>query len=328
MINVALIAGGFSGESVISLQTAKTIQSHLDAHQFNVYKIILTTDRWYYEGADGTSVDIDKNDFTITLNGHKVIFDIAFIAIHGTPGEDGKLQGYLDMLGIKYTSCDAIVSALTFNKFFCNKVVKSSGIVQIANSIVLYKNDPYSLGSLLSDLKLPVFVKPNAGGSSIATSKVTKVEELIPAIELAFTADNEVIIEEFIKGRELTIGVYKSDKQIEALPPTEIISSKEFFDYEAKYTPGVTSEVTPADISEAVLDQLVFKAKSLYKLLHCKGAVRMDFILNETNDEFYFLEVNTMPGQSENSILPQQIVKAGLSLKEFYANLITQALNA
>ena len=198
--NIALLAGGYSGEYVISIQTAATIKKNLDAEKYNVYTIVVTKDGWWYEDA-GAKIPVDKNDFTLAINGEKIRFDMAFIAIHGTPGEDGRMQGYLDMLDMPYTSCNAIVSALTFNKSYCNKVVKEFNVVNIANSVHLIKGEPYSVGSILEQIQLPMFVKPNESGSSLGVTKVKAVEDLLPAIEKAFKEDNQVLIEEFIEGR-------------------------------------------------------------------------------------------------------------------------------
>jgi len=324
--NIALLAGGYSGEYVISIQTAATIEQNLDSNIYNVYKIIVTREGWWHESQSGEKVEVNKNDFSLQIDGEKVVFDCAFIAIHGTPGEDGKMQGYLDMLEIPYTSCNSIVSALTFNKSYCNKVVKDFGVVNIANSVLLIKGEHYSVGTILEQLKFPLFVKPNESGSSLGVSKVKSVETLMPAIEKAFKEDNQVLIEEFIEGRELTIGVYRFGPYLNTLPPTEIVSKNEFFDYEAKYTPGVTNEITPAPITEDILAQLQSKAASIYRHLNCRGVVRMDFILQKGTNKLFFLEVNTMPGQSENSIVPQQVRSAGISLMEFYGSLLADCL--
>ena len=323
--NIALLAGGYSGEYAISIQTAATIEKNLDEKLYNVFKIIITKDEWYHVDGAG-KVMVDKNDFSLTINGEKIIFDCVFIAMHGTPGEDGRVQGYLDMLNIPYTTCNSIVSALTFNKSYCNKVVKAFNVVNIANSVHLIKSEPYSMGAILDQLKLPVFVKPNESGSSLGVSKVKVVEELLPAIEKAFKEDNQVLIEEFIEGRELTIGVYKANGYLNALPATEIVSKNEFFDYEAKYTPGVTKEITPAKIDTSLKEQLESKACYIYKHLNCRGIVRMDFILQRSTNKLFFLEVNTMPGQSENSIVPQQVRASGRTLEDFYGELLEDCI--
>lgn len=322
--NIALVAGGYSEEHIISIGSAKTIEKNLDAQKYSVYKIIITKESWYYENGNQRS-EVDKNDFSIMVDGQKINFDAVFIAIHGTPGEDGKLQGYFDMIGMPYTTCNAIVSAVTFNKSFCNKVVNDFGVVNIAKSVHLFKEDPYSLGSVLEKIQLPVFVKPNEGGSSIATTKVSKVENLQAAIEAVFAVDTQALIEEYIEGRELTMGVYRLGSEIHTLPPTEIISRNEFFDYAAKYN-NESEEVTPAQIPDTVLRALQDKAKVIFMRLNCKGFVRMDFILNKHNNELYFLEVNTMPGQSEQSLIPQQVRAAGMQLDVFYEQMLEECL--
>ena len=324
--NIALLAGGYSGEYAISIQTAKTISQNLDTEKYQVYKIVVTREGWKHETPDGKTIEVDKNDFSITIKSKKITFDCVFIAIHGTPGEDGRIQGYLDMINIPYTSCNAIVSALTFNKSYCNKVVKDLKTVNIANSVHLIKGNPYSVGTILDKINFPLFVKPNEGGSSLGVSKVKSVEALLPAIEKAFKEDQQVLIEEFIEGREVTIGVYRLGDTITTLPATEIVSKNEFFDYEAKYTPGVTNEITPAPLSENINEELKTKAGLLYRYLNCKGVVRMDFIIEKKTNKLFFLEVNTMPGQSENSIVPQQVRAAGMNLKDFYGAILDDCL--
>src|SRR5690554_915042 len=268
---IALIGGGYSGEYIISLASIETIDNNLDHELYETYKIIISKDGWWYAGKDGHQIAVDKNDFSLMIDGERITFDAAFLGIHGTPGEDGKLQGYLDMMDIPYSTCNSIVSALTFNKYFCNKVVKDLGVVKIANSVVIFKEFSYSLRSILEELSLPVFVKPNESGSSLGISKVTLPEQILSAVERAFEEDSQVLIEEFIKGRELTIGLYKINSTIYCLPPTEIISKNEFFDFEAKYTVGVTDEITPAVIPESVLLDIQQKSKAIYRGLNCNG---------------------------------------------------------
>lgn len=325
--NIALLAGGYSGEYIISLKTAHTIEQNLSKELYDVYKIIITRDGWWYETPAGGRTAVDKNDFSLSAGGKRIRFDAAFIAMHGTPGEDGRIQGYLDMMDIPYTTCNTIVSALTFNKSNCNKVVKDANVVGISNSVLIFRDQSYSIGNILEQLKLPLFVKPNESGSSLGVSKVTHVQDLLPAIEKAFQEDDQVLIEEFIEGRELTIGVYNINNKLQALPPTEIILGKSsIFDFEAKYLPGDTNEITPAEIDADILEQLSGKAQYLYRYLNCRGVVRMDFILQKTTNKLYFLEVNTMPGQSESSIVPQQLRCAGISLNEFYNAMLEDTL--
>jgi D-alanine-D-alanine ligase len=325
--NIALVTGGFSGEAVISYKSAVTIDNNLDRERFNVYKIDINPQGWFYELADGKKTQIDKNDFSLQIDGQKIKFDAVFIGMHGTPGEDGKLQGYFDTLKIPYTSCDAATSALTFNKRFTVAVAAFSGI-PVAKSEVLIKNNFQSPDEVAGKLKFPVFVKPNNGGSSIGMSKVGKLsDELGSAIERAFKEDDQVLIEEFIEGREFTVGVFKTKGNIIVLPITEVISKKEFFDYEAKYQ-GASSETTPAEIDEVIADKIRSNAKKIYQAFNCRGVVRIDFIYNEETKQPYMLEINSIPGQSEASIVPQQVQVMGWSLKEFYTKLVEEALNS
>lgn len=324
--NLAVLAGGYSGESVISMRSVETVIANIDTERYHVYKVIISPDRWYVSLPEGEEAEIDKNDFSFLHQGKKIKFDGAFIVIHGTPGEDGKIQGYFDMLQIPYTTSSSIVSAVTFNKSFCNSAVRQLNIVQVARSVRLFKNRSYSIGAVLEHVDLPLFVKPNESGSSLGVSKVTEVSQLQAAIDKAFAEDNEVLIEEFIKGRELTIGAFEREGQIIVLPPTEIIPKNVFFDFEAKYTAGITDEITPAQIPTQIRQQLEEKTEHIYKALGCKGIVRIDYIWEADSNELFFLEVNTMPGQSEASLIPQQVKAYGMSLKDFYQIIIKETL--
>lgn len=323
--NIAFVTGGYSGEAVISYMSAITIENNLDRALFNVYKIDIRPDGWWHDN-DGTPVAVDKNDFTILVNGVKILFDAVLIGIHGTPGEDGKLQGYFDMLKIPYTSCNAASSALTFNKRYTVAVAAFAGIA-VAKSIHLFKHSPVAINEVLQAVTLPVFVKPNNGGSSIGMSKVIEASELEAAIQKAFAEDDQVLVEEFIKGREFTIGVFKSKGQIITLPITEIISKKEFFDYEAKYVAGMCDEITPAQVDEKIAEQVRENARKAYQLLDCRGIVRIDFIYDEIQKKPYMLEVNTVPGQSEASIVPQQVLAMGWTLEQFYSTLVDECFD-
>ena len=247
--NIAIVAGGYSGEYEISIKSGSVVEKKLDAELYNPYIIVIKDDDWYYLDKSGKKTKVDKNDFSLKINNTKITFDCVFIAIHGTPGEDGKLQGYFDLLNIPYTSCDQTTSALTSNKSFCNRIVNSLG-VNTAKSILLYKNQKYKTDGIVDEIKLPCFVKPNNGGSSVGITKVDKMEYLHNAIKTAFKEDEEVIVEEFIDGTEITCGIIKSKGKMYVLPITEIVSKKEFFDYDAKYTPDMADEITPARISE------------------------------------------------------------------------------
>ncbi len=325
--NIALVAGGYSGEYVISVQSAAVIERHLDQERYACYKILITRESWTYTDPTGKTCEVDKNDFSLPLPSGKIRFDAIFIGIHGTPGEDGKLQGYFDMLQLPYTSCGAITSALTFNKSFCNKTVASLGVVNVSPSVHIFKDQPYRSEEILSRTGLPCFVKPNEGGSSIGASKVNRAEELQPAIDKALKEDSQVLVEAYVKGRELTCGLFRVNGSIRVLPVTEVIASKEFFDYEAKYTPGKSREITPAEIAPETAAKIKTTAEQLYNALNCRGIVRMDFILEDVTGKLFFLEANTMPGQSENSIVPQQVRAAGMSLADFYGQLIEESID-
>ncbi|WP_111597847.1 D-alanine--D-alanine ligase [Chitinophaga skermanii] len=325
--NIALVAGGYSGEYVVSLKSAETIYNNLDKNKYNVYKVIITKEGWTYTTAAGNAVEIDKNDFSLTIDGQKITFEAVYMTIHGTPGEDGLLQGYFEMLNIPITCCGLVASALTFNKSYCNKIVATLGTsMQVAKSAHVFRDQPYDVASILQDLTLPLFVKPAEGGSSIGMSKVKEASELPAAIEKAFKEDKQVLIEEFIVGREFTCGAYTSNGEVIVLPITEVIFTREFFDFEAKYTPGLTKEVTPAEIPAPTTATAQAAIAQIYKALNCKGVVRIDFIWNEAANKLYFLEANTTPGQSETSIIPQQVRAAGGDLTTFYGALIEECL--
>jgi D-alanine-D-alanine ligase len=319
---IALITGGYSGEAVISYKSATTIEKNIDTEKWDCYKIDINPEGWFYMASEGPQVEVDKNDFSITISGNKIKFDAVLVGLHGTPGEDGKLQGYFDCLKIPYTSCDAATSALTFNKRYTVAVASFAGM-HVAKSLHLFKNIPVQPAEILSNLKLPLFVKPNNGGSSLGISKVKDASELQAALDKAFHEDDQVLAEEFISGREFTIGVYKSKGKIIALPITEIISKNEFFDFEAKYE-GASEEVTPANVDETVAEKVRAEAKKAYAVFNCNGIVRMDFIYQESDGHPYLLEINTVPGQSEASLVPQQVVAMGMTLKEFYSALIEE----
>ncbi len=277
---------------------------------------------------DGRKLEIDKNDFSLQLDDEKIKFDAVFIGMHGTPGEDGKLQGYFDTLKIPYTGCDAATSAITFNKRYAVAVAAMAGI-SVAKSVLLIKNSFGSPDEIISTLKFPVFIKPNNGGSSIGMSKVNKPsDELGAAIEKAFKEDDQVLVEEMIMGREFTVGVFKTKGNIIVLPLTEVKADddKAFFDFEAKYQ-GKSSETTPAVVDEVVADKIRDAAKKIYAVFNCRGVVRIDFIYNEKAGKPYMLEVNTIPGQSEASIVPQQVKAMGWSLKEFYTKLVEECFS-
>ena len=323
---IALLTGGTTGEWVISVKSAATIAQNLDADKFEVYKIMLTQNGWFYEPADSVKVEVDRNDFSLHIKGRKITFDGIYIAIHGSPGEDGKLQGYFDMLNLPYTTCDAMTSAVTMNKGYTKAIVQGIENLNVARSAQIFKNGIYNLEQIKKDLNLPYFVKPNNGGSSIGMSKVTNQYDLKTAIDKAFKEDEQILIEEFIAGREFTVGVVKLDGKITVLPVTEVETAKEFFDFEAKYTPGVAVETTPAVIKAETRKRVEQIATDVYQRLNCRGVVRIDFILTGDETDFYFIEINTIPGQTATSFIPQQVAAMGMKLNDFYTKLIKETI--
>ena len=321
--NVAIVAGGDSGEYEISIKSGKVVLETLDRNIYEPYLIHIQGKDWYFE-ASGDKIAVDKNDFSINVNGKKILFDVVFCAIHGTPGENGKLPSYFEILGIPYTSSDFITSALTFNKNYCNRVVASWNVA-VAKSLQFFKGNNISTSSITETLHLPVFIKPNGGGSSVGMSKVNKVEELESAIEKAFKEDDQILVEEFIKGRELTCGVIESRGQIIVFPICEIVSKKEFFDFEAKYKPSLAEEILPADIETATETNIKGTSTFLYKKLNCKGVVRFDYILTEQEQQPYFLEVNTVPGLTRESIIPKMAKEMGIPLADMFSMMIEDA---
>lgn len=320
--NIALVTGGYSGEAVISYKSAQAILSNIDQDKWNCYWIDINTEGWFYKNTQNDFSPVDKNDFSINENGKKIVFDAVLIGMHGTPGEDGKLQGYFDCLGLPYTSCNAASSSLTFNKRYTVAVAAFAGIA-VANSMHLFRHAPISGDEILKRLRLPLFVKPNNGGSSLGMSKVIAEADLEGALVKAFKEDEQVIVEECIEGREFTIGVFKSKGEIYTLPMTEIITDNAFFDFEAKYE-GKSQEITPAEVSEQIAEKIRATAKLAYGVFNCNGVIRIDFIYHQQEDRPYLLEINSVPGQSEASIVPQQVRAMGWTLKEFYNQLIEE----
>lgn len=323
--NVALLAGGDSGEFEVSLRSAAMVEKSLAKDLYDVYTIEMFGSDWYYKSADGHKHQIDKNDFSLQLEGEKILFDVVFTMIHGTPGENGKLQGYFDLIGIPYTNCDVFTSSLSFNKYFTNQQMRMLGVLT-PYSRLLIRGDSHDIDEIAEDVGFPCFVKPNNGGSSLGTTRVNKKEELKPAIEKAFEVDDQILAEEFIGGTEVTCGLIRQGKETIIFPLTEIVSKNEFFDYEAKYTAGMADEITPARIPEEVALEVKRLSNFIYNRLFCKGIVRVDFILKD--NDYYFLELNTVPGMSEASIVPQQIRAAGMKERNIFTLAIENAISA
>ena len=321
---IALVTGGYTGESVISLKSAAVVEKTIDRDLYDVYKILIYPGDWHFLSASGEKSPVDLNDFSIQLGDDKITFDGVFNILHGSPGEDGKLAGYFDMIGIPYTTCDQLSSAITMNKGYTKAIVDDIEELHIAKSLQLFENSAANLKRVEEELTLPLFIKPNNGGSSIGMSKVKTWTELPEALDKAFAEDKQVLVEEFVSGREFSIGCYKGKGEITVLPATEIVSSKEFFDYEAKYVAGVTEEITPGRQNEEEVARVNRIIAKIYEKLNCKGAIRVDYFLQNGTGKFYFIEVNTVPGQTETSLISQQVRAIGMEVRDFYTELIEE----
>jgi D-alanine-D-alanine ligase len=319
---LAVIYGGYSSEEVVSRKSAEGVLSFIDKDKYNLYPVLITRDKWSVE-LNGSTWPVDKAEFSAEINGQKVSFDFAYITIHGTPAEDGILQGYLKMLNVPHSTCDVLAAAVTFNKFVCNHYLKSFG-VNVANSVLLRQSHPYEVKDIALKTGFPCFVKPNAGGSSFGVTKVRELSELEPAIKKAFKESDEVIIEQFLEGTEVTCGLYKTAEKAVIFPITEVVSTNEFFDFEAKYTPGKAHEITPARISDELTLSIRKQSSIIYDLIGCKGIVRMDYIISDNRP--FLLEVNTTPGMTITSFIPQQIRAAGMDIKEVFTDVIEDCI--
>jgi len=322
--NIAIVAGGDSGEYEISMKSGTMVFDTIDREKYEPFLIQVKGSEWFSE-INGEKFLIDKNDFSLWVHNSKINFECAFCAIHGSPGENGKLPAYFEMLRIPYTSCDSTVSALTFNKNLCNRVVASLG-VNVSPSVHFFKGNLGIEEQIITTLDFPVFVKPNGSGSSVGMSKVNKPEDLTPAIVKAFAEDDEILVEQFIKGRELTCGVLEVKNHLTVFPICEIKSKKESFDYEAKYDPALAEEILPAKIPVDLEIAVKETSAYLFKKLNCKGVVRFDYIFSETEDKIYFLEVNTVPGLTGQSIVPKMAAEMNISKTELFSMMIEDAV--
>ncbi len=317
--NIAIIMGGYSSEDKISIKSGEVVYKTLSEEKdINLYKVIIKKDEWYHEDKDFTKYEIRKDTFQIIKNDQLISIDLVFNTIHGIPGENGEIQSYLEKIGINQTSSESYESKITFDKNICKEEIKKIGYLT-PKSLIINKNEDYDIEEILSKLKLPIFIKPNAGGSSFGISRVDDKKNIINSINFCFKEDDNALIEEEISGREISVGVIKYKNEIISLPPTEIISHNSFFDYDAKYN-GESDEITPADITKEEEEEVRKISLDIYKKLNLKGFSRCDFILR--NNLFYFLEVNTNPGLTEESILPQQAIAANISLKDLFRSVI------
>ena len=321
--NIAIIMGGYSSEVEISLKSGNVVYQNLSKEKYNAYRVHILKNKWVVVNDNNEEFPINKHDFSCEINGENIQFDTVFNAIHGNPGENGTILAYFDLLGLKHTSAPFYQMALTFNKRDCLSVVKEYGI-KTATSYYLNKGDALNIEEIISKVGLPCFVKPNNAGSSFGISKAKTREEILPAIEVAFKEDSQILIESFLNGREYTVGVFYYKGEVKVLPITEIISENDFFDYEAKYL-GKSKEITPAEIDAELQKKLEETAKKAYIALNMSGFSRTEYIV--VDNEPYFLEMNTVPGMTTASILPQQAAAAGITLPELFDNAIEMALN-
>lgn len=321
--NIAILFGGDSSEYLISVKSAEQLMNWIDKEKYNPFMVNLRKNEWKAILENKQTVPVDINDFSISINGKKLRFDYAFIIIHGDPGENGKIQSYLELLNIPYNTSGILSSALSFNKYACKLFLKNSGIIS-PESILLKKEKKYDPDEIKDKIGLPCFVKPNNGGSSIGASRVNKMAELEPAIEAAFQEENEVLVESYIKGTEISCGLLKTKQKEYIFPITEIVPKKDFFDYEAKYTAGMAEEITPARISREIGKKCMQLSSEIYDLLDCRGIVRIDFIIK--GNQLYFLELNSIPGMSKESIVPKQIRAYGLTPEEIIKELIEDTI--
>jgi len=316
---IAIVAGGDSSELPVSLRSAQGIYSFIDKDKYNLYIVEMQGLRWEVQLPDGNKATVDRNDFSFLMNGKKINFDFAYITIHGTPGEDGKLQGYFDLLQIPYSCCNVLAAALTFNKFSCNQYLKGFGI-RISESVMLRHKQSIADETVLEKIGLPCFIKPNLGGSSFGVTKVKTKEQIQPAIKKAFDEAQEVIIEAFMEGTEITCGCYKTKSKEHVFPITEVVTSNEFFDYDAKYN-GQVEEITPARLSNELTHRVQTLTSAIYDILGCQGIIRIDYIITK-GDKINLLEINTTPGMTATSFIPQQVKAAGLDIKDVMTDII------
>ena len=320
--NIAIVAGGDSGEYEISVKSGEQLLKQIDRTLYNPILIYVKGTNWRAI-FNNEKISVDKNNFSVTVNNEKIKFECVLIGIHGTPGEDGRLQSYFEMMNVPFTTCGVLSSALTFNKFACKEFLTKYGITT-AKAMLVKEKDTIHATEIADYLGLPCFVKPNNGGSSCGVSKISSVDEIVPAIQEALEHDEEVIVEEFIAGTEITCGVMKNEEKSIIFPIAEIVSKNDFFDYEAKYTDGMAEEIIPARIPLAIQKACEETSSMIYDKLFCKGVVRIDYIVRD--GQLYFLEVNTVPGMTENSIVPRMIKAAGLTITGVLTDLIENAI--
>ena len=321
--NIAIVCGGDSSEHDVSLRSAQGLYPFFDKVRYNVYLVDVRDQDWYVNLDNNERVRIDKNDFSFMLNGKAVVFDYAYITIHGTPGENGIMQGYFDLLHVPYSTSGVLVEAMTFDKYVLNNYLRGFG-VNVADSILLRRDDEVDEEAIEARIGMPCFVKPAADGSSFGVSKVKNADQLAPALRVAFMESNEVMVEQYMQGTEISIGVYKTRDKAVVLPATEVVTKNEFFDYDAKYN-GQVQEITPARIAPETAKRVSEETSRIYDILHCNGIIRIDYIITkdeEGNDKINMLEVNTTPGMTVTSFIPQQVRAAGLNITDVLTDIV------
>lgn len=328
--NIAIVCGGDSSEHDVSIRSAQGLYSFFDKERYNVYVVDVKKNDWHVNFTDGSIAKIDKNDFSFQQDSHKVTFDYAYITIHGTPGENGIIQGYFELLDIPYSTSGVLVEAMTFNKYVLNNYLRGMG-VNVGQSILLRRGeeDKYTEEEIAEKVGMPCFVKPAADGSSFGVSKVKNADQLAPALRVAFMESSEVMIESYLKGTEISIGCYKTKDKSVVFPATEVVTQNEFFDYDAKYN-GQVQEITPARLSDDTARRVAEETSHIYDLLHCNGIIRIDYIISkdaEGNDVINMLEINTTPGMTATSFIPQQVRAAGLDIKEVLSDIVENQLS-
>ena len=326
--NIAIVCGGDSSEHDVSLRSAQGLYSFFDKEKYNIYIVDIKGQDWHVDLQNGETARIDKNDFSFLLNGKAVLFDYAYITIHGQPGENGVMQSYFELLGIPYSTSGVLVEAMTFDKYVLNNYLRGFG-VNVADSILLRRNDTYDEAAIEKRIGMPCFVKPAADGSSFGVSKVKNADQLAPALRVAFMESDEVMVERYLEGTEISQGVYKTKDKSVVLPATEVVTKNEFFDYDAKYN-GQVQEITPARLSPETAEAVARETGRIYDILHANGIIRIDYIITkdqEGNDKVYMLEINTTPGMTVTSFIPQQVRAAGLDIKDVLTEIVENQFN-
>ena len=321
--NIAIVCGGDSSEHDVSMRSAQGIYSFFDKERYNVYIVDVKGQDWHVQLANDTTAQIDKNDYTFVCDGKVVEFDYAYITIHGTPGENGLMQGYFDLLHVPYSTSGVLVEAMTFDKYVLNKYLRGFG-VNVADSILLRRGEQYDEDEIAERIGMPCFVKPAADGSSFGVSKVKNADQLAPALRVAFMESNEVMIEGFLDSTEISQGIYKTAEKTVVLPATEVVTSNEFFDYDAKYN-GQVQEITPARLSPETAEEVAKTTSRIYDILHANGIIRIDYIISKDKDgkdKVNMLEINTTPGMTVTSFIPQQVRAAGLDIKDVLSDIV------